>query len=123
MVAVRSTGYAFAGIIGYRVEDGEANGQEEGKGEGGGEEGRNVALVGEEHLRLLVEVANSRFEINRERMERFREALLEGERSAVGNGVKDGWEDAETRRRRKREEGLARQRALRKENEEGHVGG
>lgn len=98
MVAVRSAGYSFDSIIGYQ--DGE---------------GRNVPLVDEGYLHTLIRIANERFKINVERIARFRTALLDAYRpqtSGIGNSSKLDWEDANTRKRRKREEGLARQRAL-----------
>lgn len=98
MVAVRSAGYSFDSIIGYQDED-----------------GSNFALVDETYLRVLVDIANERFKINLDRIARFRNALLEAHRSGPLHGPgssKPDWEDAETRKRRKREEGLARQQAL-----------
>lgn len=97
MVAVRSTGYSFDSIIGYQ-----------------NEEGRNIALVNEQYLRTLVDIANDRFRINTERIARFRNALLDVFQSpsqSSGTSSKPGWEDADARKRRKREEGLARQQA------------
>jgi tRNA wybutosine-synthesizing protein 3 len=100
MVAVRSAGYSFDSIIGYQ--DGE---------------GRNITLVDENYLRTLVDIANERFKINTDRISRFRNALLESYQSVVSTGksTKPEWEDAEDRKRRKREEGLARQQALQNE--------
>lgn len=98
MVAVRSTGYSFDAIIGYQDGD-----------------GKNVAIVNEGYLQTLVGIANERFHINTERIGRFETALLEQYRPRTTKGVKSDsgeWEDAEARKRRKREEGLARQQAL-----------
>ena len=96
MVAVRSTGYSFDAIIGYQDENGD-----------------NIALVGETYLRVLVGIANERFEINNNRIARFRSGLLEQySESKIAPAVKPDWEDSDVRRQRKREEGLARQRAL-----------
>ena len=96
MVAVRSTGYSFDAIIGYQDENGD-----------------NIALVGETYLRVLVGIANDRFEINNNRIARFRSGLLEQySESKIASAVKPDWEDPDVRRWRKREEGLARQRAL-----------
>jgi tRNA wybutosine-synthesizing protein 3 len=97
MVAVRSTGYSFDSIIGYQDEM-----------------GRNVSLVDERYLRTLVAIANDRFRINTERIARFRKALMEGFRRSDGqvdDSGKPRWEDADARKLRKREEGLARQLA------------
>jgi len=91
MVAVRSTGLAFDAIIGFQEED-----------------GTNMSIVDEAYLRSLVGIANDRFRVNAERIERFRSALL-------GKEQVSEWEDAEARRRRKREEGLQRQRAAQAE--------
>jgi tRNA wybutosine-synthesizing protein 3 len=101
MVAVRSTGYSFDSIIGHQHES-----------------GQNIALVDEQYLRTLVTIANDRFRINTERISRFRTALMElFQPQSTGSNSADGkeWEDADARRQRKREEGLARRRALQAE--------
>lgn len=98
VVAIRSTGYSFDSIIGYQ-----------------NEEGHNISLIDEGHLRTLVCIANERFKINVERIARFRAQLLESYQplSITKFGAsKPDWEDADARKQRKREEGLARQRAL-----------
>jgi tRNA wybutosine-synthesizing protein 3 len=97
MVAVRSAGYSFDSIIGYQDE-----------------EGHNIALVDENYLQILVQIANDRFRINFERIARFRAALLSAYQPApsISNSSEPIWEDADARKRRKREEGLARQLAL-----------
>ena len=99
MVAVRSTGYSFDAIIGYQTETGD-----------------NISLVGENHLRLLINIANERFKINTDRIQRFQSSLLESSQrnvviKASGPGKSD-WEDPNVRRERKRREGLLRQKAL-----------
>ena len=98
MVAVRSTGYSFDAIVGYHDE-----------------QGKNVALVNEDYLGTLVGIANERFQINTERITRFEAALIEQYKPRTTKDVKSEsgeWEDAEARKRRKRKEGLARQQAL-----------
>lgn len=98
IVAVRSTGYSFDSIIGYQDE-----------------EGCNATLIDESHLRTLVCIANERFKINIERIARFRTSLLESyqpDSTPASGHSKPDWEDADARKLRKREEGLARQRAL-----------
>jgi len=79
-----------------------------------------VALVDENYLQTLVAVANERFKTNDERIARFQSALRERYNTQVthnsGARVLD-WEDTQTRRRRKREEGLARQQALKSQKE------
>jgi tRNA wybutosine-synthesizing protein 3 len=99
MVAVRSTGYSFDSIIGYQDQH-----------------SRNVPLVDEIYLRTLLAIANDRFRINMERIARFQNALITAFKplaSLSGASSKPAWEDADTRRQRKREEGLARSQALR----------
>lgn len=91
MVAVRSTGLAFDAIIGYQDNN-----------------GINTSMVDEAYLRALVSVANDRFHVNAERIERFRSALL-GRPHALER------EDVEARRQRKRDDGLRRQRATQAE--------
>ncbi|KAF2635048.1 hypothetical protein P280DRAFT_437795 [Massarina eburnea CBS 473.64] len=98
MVAVRSTGYSFDAIIGYHSD-----------------QGRNIALVDEAYLHILVDIANERFKINAERILRFQTSLVQQyniQAPSSADSNKSGWEDTETRKRRKREEGLARQRAM-----------
>ncbi|KAL6711382.1 hypothetical protein ACN47E_005913 [Coniothyrium glycines] len=98
VVAVRSAGYSFDSIIGFQDQ-----------------EGHNVPLVDETYLQTLVKIANDRFRINVDRIARFRSALLEAycTQGSTDGALRPHWEDAEVRRQRKREEGLARQRALR----------
>lgn len=98
MVAVRSTGYSFDSIIGYQDE-----------------QGRNIAIVDKSCLETLICIANERFNINEERIARFRTALLATSQSPIfgaPGSSKPDWEDADERKRRKREEGLARKQAL-----------
>lgn len=102
MVAVRSTGYSFDSIIGYHEEG-----------------GRNIPIVDANYLRTLVCIANERFKINTARITRFRKALMESYYPQAALGLsKPDWEDSDTRKARKREEGLARQRALKMEKSE-----
>jgi tRNA wybutosine-synthesizing protein 3 len=103
IAAVRSTGYSFDSIIGYHDSS-----------------GQDVALVDEEYLRTLVRVANERFQINTERIARFREALLQQynpQPTENSIGTASVWEDGETRKARKKAEGLARQQALKAQTE------
>lgn len=109
MVAVRSTGYSFDSIIGYQDN-----------------EGRNISLVDESHLRLLVQIANERFKINIERIARFRAQLLDSYQpscTSTNGPSKPDWENADARKQRKRAEGLARQQALQaaKPDEKSHT--
>lgn len=102
MVAVRSTGYSFDSIIGYQDDA-----------------GRNISLVDETYLRTLVAIANDRFKINTERIGRFRKALMDAfqpPRPTRDPSSKPEWEDAEARKQRKRQEGLARQLKLQASN-------
>ncbi|KAJ4381240.1 hypothetical protein N0V86_003589 [Didymella sp. IMI 355093] len=98
VVAIRSTGYSFDSIIGYR-----------------NEAGQNVSMISETHLRTLVRIANERFKVNVERIARFRTKLLESYQptiNAASGSSKPNWEDSDARKQRKRAEGLARQQAL-----------
>lgn len=66
-------------------------------------------------MRILVNIANDRFKINAERISRFRQALMhafQAPNSLAGKSGDPEWEDADARKRRKREEGLARQKEL-----------
>lgn len=97
MVAVRSTGFSFDAIVGYH-----------------NDAKQNMALVNEKYLRTLVNIANERFNVNHDRIKRFQASLHEQYTPKVALSLaKADWEDAEARKRRKREEGLARQQALR----------
>ncbi|KAJ9253431.1 hypothetical protein DTO207G8_4164 [Paecilomyces variotii] len=112
IVAVRSAGLSLESIIGY-CDDSSSN-----------DDSSPIirSLVTEEYLRMLVELANERFGVNTERVERFRTKLLDlvsvsmGDDSlskgGKGRAKPAGWEDEATRRERKRAEGLARQKAL-----------
>lgn len=100
MVAVRSAGYSFDAIIGYQNEEGE-----------------NVSIVEETYLQTLVSIANERFKVNNERIARFQSLLRAKYDCDPADRVKPGWEDAETRKRRMRKEGLARQEALKASND------
>ncbi|KAL2356652.1 methyltransferase TYW3-domain-containing protein [Cryomyces antarcticus] len=103
MVAVRSSGLAFDAIVGYQ-----------------GKEGAIVAMVDEMYLRTIVGIANERFLVNSDRINRFRLALLgaplQSSIPALSGGKKlpsPEWEDATARKQRKRTEGLRRQLAKR----------
>ncbi|KAH7064996.1 methyltransferase TYW3-domain-containing protein [Macrophomina phaseolina] len=100
MVAVRSIGLTFDSIIAYEHDD-----------------GRRASVVSEEYLRSLVELANERFAVNTERIERFRAHLVaqfrqpgEDTKPSMGKKGYPGWEDAAARRERKRAEGLENRR-------------
>ena len=97
MVAVRSHGLALESMIGA-IDESE-----------GGE--KPVSLVTEEYLAMLVNIANERFNACEERKQRFETALFGPQELSVRD-----WEDAGSRRRRKREEGLARQMQLAEQN-------
>ena len=88
MVAIRSHGLALESVIGV-LEDGKS---------------RPRSLVSEEYLHMSVFIANERFAACEARKKRFEDALF----GHCGKNAKT-WEDAETRKRRKREEGLKRQ--------------
>ncbi|KAL8910605.1 MAG: hypothetical protein Q9171_004099, partial [Xanthocarpia ochracea] len=106
MVAVRSAGVAFESIIGS-IHDGSALPSNYLGGEVDRQEQDEEvieALVDEEYLMTLVGIANERFEVNTERIQRFQDSLfrdIEKKRS-------DDWEDKEKRQERKKVEGLRR---------------
>jgi tRNA wybutosine-synthesizing protein 3 len=91
IIAVRSIGLAFESMIGF---------------ESGG---KRQAVVSEEYLRLLVQIANERFTENKKRMERFH-AVLQTALAAAKPGKHLDWEEAGARRERLRSEGLKRQK-------------
>jgi tRNA wybutosine-synthesizing protein 3 len=96
MVAVRSNGLALDSVIGYVNTEGEA-----------------ICIVSEEHLRLLNNIATERFRVNTERITRFREGLLVAYHLSKSQEGEIDFEDAATRRARKRAEGLIRQEEMR----------
>lgn len=123
IVAVRSSGLSLESIVGYY------------DGEDGSGEPVIRSLVTEEYLRMLVGIANERFEVNAERVERFRTKLMElisvpqvAEFGSKGKGkgkVKSrpaGWEDPEARRERKRAEGLRRKEELEARRHDEEIG-
>ena len=97
MVAIRSSGLALSSLIGFLNIDDD------------GEE-RVQSMVDENHLRLLLELGNARFEANAERIRRFEANLFEGT-----DRPRDRWEHADERRERKRAEGLREKERLRQE--------
>ncbi len=116
MVAVRTAGLAFETVIGIVSQSEVSADCRE------SEEERDVmtSLVSEEYLSMCVGVVNERFKLNDGRRKRFREELRramarEGLSIAVGVSEgegrrENGWEAKDERRRRKRMEGLSRQR-------------
>lgn len=85
------------------------------------EDGITKCTVSDDYLDSLVRIANERFEENRKRIERFRTALLDASQRPK---KKDGtdWEDAQTRRERKRAEGLRRKAELERRDQKGAAG-
>lgn len=140
MVAVRSAGLAFGAIIGYSASPTEKEKEKEGEEEAEEEKDEKVQrIVSEEYLSILIRLANERFSANRERTRRFEDSLFAGgggggsttmngakpELEGVGKGGEEGeekgegrqkgpqkWKDANSRKARKRAEGLAMQKAL-----------
>lgn len=108
MVGVRCLGLGFDSIIGcLHQEDDHGNHLIQ-------------SLVTEEYMHTLIDIANGKFLENAKRTEDFRMKLLQrcgsaahNEQTAVGKPLKIGWEDADTRRERKRAEGLRKKQALR----------
>jgi len=98
MVAIRTAGLALASLVGV-CNDSIAEGDDEVR-----------RLVSEEYLEILVGMANERFVANRERIARFEHELFNKANSG------ESWEDGDSRRERKRREGLARRGALMREN-------
>ena len=110
IVAVRSMGLSFESLVGFESGDGSSR----------------RPLVSVEYLGLLVRIANERFKENEKRIARFQTALegamaaAELEHGTDGSNKRqkkqkekggEEWEDAEARRERKRQEGLAKKEA------------
>ena len=101
MVAVRTAGLSLESIIGVlgacKCEEDSCDCAN----------GMPTAIVDEDYLELLVGLANERFAANSDRIERFRIGLREALAAKTRREKKIGeWEDAATRRLRKRQEGL-----------------
>ena len=114
IVAVRSSGLSLESIIGYCDENSEDNDDDV-----PGNEPVVRSLVTEEYLEMLVAISNERFTVNTERKDRFRSSLLELCSPEQSRGLKtkgkprpSDWEDPETRRERKKAEGLMRKKFL-----------
>lgn len=89
IVGVRSNGLSFDCIVGHQAVDGEL-----------------LCIVDDEYIKGMLGIANERFFTNSERTQRF-EAAINRKFNALSSK-----EDSETRRQRKRAEGLAKQQAL-----------
>ncbi|KAK4172473.1 methyltransferase TYW3-domain-containing protein [Triangularia setosa] len=98
IVAVRSMGLSFESLVGIE-----------------GSNGTRKAVVGSGYLDRVVKNSERLFKENEKRIERFRKAL----KTAFEENPKrkEGWEDAETRRERKRLEGLKRKEEIQKQKE------
>ena len=107
MVAVRTSGLALESLIGYAAEDAHVD------------EGRDDihSLVSEDYLKMLLDIANDRFQANKERMQRFEAELF---RTRQNKSIE--WEPHQSRQARKRAEGLARQYALHNESRGRKIG-
>ncbi|KAI1006427.1 hypothetical protein K3495_g1796 [Podosphaera aphanis] len=90
MVGIRSKGLALESIVGLEVS------------------GQEVCIVDEWYLRGLLAQANQRFLDNARRIKRFQALLIE----MVNKSDTKAWEDPETRRQRKRREGLERAKRI-----------
>lgn len=59
MVAIRNTDLAFDSVIGYEADD-----------------GKLIPMVTEAYMRVLVELCNEKFRVNKQKTEAFRQALF-----------------------------------------------
>ena len=103
MVAIRTAGLAFESLVGVlpnHTQDG---------ADGNTSEEHITRIVSEAYLELIISIANERFKINTERIQRFEEDLFKRE-----EGLGSAWEDSKSRQERKRAEGLAQQQTLQK---------
>ena len=94
MVAIRTSGLALSSLIGFATTSGDGLAIAQ-------------ALVDDNHLGMLLQLANDRFKANAERIKRFEEDLFKKLESR--QSTDPDWEDAKTRRERKRAEGLREQ--------------
>lgn len=93
MVAVRSSGLALESLVGMMIHS--------------GIEEEVSAIVDEEYLRLILSLANQRFDSNAERIQRLCKNLFERQ-----DKIQPVWEDSVIRKERKRAEGLQRKQLL-----------
>lgn len=105
MVAVRTQGLALESIIGYHSPSPTSN--------------REICTISASELRYLVGLANERFGENEKRIARFRELLKQrvsansaNEGGRRGDGENGIWEDSESRKERKRADGLKRREEI-----------
>ncbi|KAK4194283.1 methyltransferase TYW3-domain-containing protein [Triangularia verruculosa] len=98
IVAIRSMGLSFESLIGVE-----------------GSDGVRRAVVSSGYLKRVVANSEKLFKENEKRIARFKEAL----KSAFEEKpkAKEGWEDAEARRERKRLEGLKRKEEMQRQKE------
>jgi tRNA wybutosine-synthesizing protein 3 len=100
MVGIRTMGLSLESVIGFEMD------------------GSEICMIPEWQLRNLIEVSNQRFVENTKRIERFRRLLqeLNVEGFAKKQGENGDWEDAKSRKERKRAEGLERARVMKESN-------
>ncbi|KAG9836029.1 hypothetical protein KCU98_g12804, partial [Aureobasidium melanogenum] len=91
--SVRSTDLAFDSVIGYEADD-----------------GKLIPMVTEAYMRVMVELCNEKFRVNKERTEAFRKALFTSFKpQQVQSSGPCAWEPIEQRRVRMKEDVLRRQ--------------
>ena len=105
MVAVRCQGLALDSIIGIAVPPADR---------ATSDEPECISIVSKEHLRILVRIANERFDQNAQRIGRFHRLIVDLRERRLQTAGGGTWEDAEARRARKRAEGLSRQEQVQK---------
>lgn len=101
MVAIRTSGLTLSSLIGFATRN---------------DDGAEIeqALVDDDHLRMLLQLANDRFNANAERIKRFEEDLFKKVESR--ESTDPDWEDARTRRERKRAAGLKEQERIQRQS-------
>jgi tRNA wybutosine-synthesizing protein 3 len=93
-VNIRTTNLAFDSVIGYE-----------------GVDGKLIPMVTEAYMRVLVELGNQKFIINKQQRERFRSAIANTFRPPVVQASGPcAWEPIEQRRARMMEDGVRRRR-------------
>ncbi|CCU82713.1 tRNA wybutosine-synthesizing protein [Blumeria hordei DH14] len=103
MVGIRSTGLALDSVLGLELDR------------------QPICIIPEWHMKGLLVKANQRFAENSQRLTRFQTLLAKFANGGTVKLARVGWEDSEERRARKREEGMARARALTTKSESPHV--
>jgi tRNA wybutosine-synthesizing protein 3 len=112
MIAIRTVGLGLESIIGCSHALSEKASTTYDKKDGFDADAVHEAIVSEEYLNILVRLANERFVVNAERIQRFRSCLGEAMATHTKKRARcSNWMSVESRREHKRQAGLQLQMA------------